>query len=163
MNTQPHVQSGLRTSGVFAQKPMLGLTMFLVGSFIFGIVAYNLGVNESLAQWDMTIAKLFRTIQKDARWNWMENLLFGCFIGKELVVVIAAILTAYFLHKRFWRELTMLLLGVGGGGLIWYFLSHFLIVQDLSTILICWCHRDHLSLADQLCSQFFAMGCWLMY
>jgi len=99
--------------------------MFLLGSLTFGVLAYNLRTNEAFLQWDMTIAKTFRAAQTNAPWSLMENILFGCFVGKEVVIVIGTILEIYFLHKHFWRELAMVLIGLGGGGLIWYFLSRY--------------------------------------
>jgi undecaprenyl-diphosphatase len=118
----PH---GLHSPGLFAKYPVIGLTMFLVGGLLFGVLAYQIGVNKSLLQWDMAVAKTFRAAQIDAPWSWMENILFGLFVGKELVVVIGGILAAYFLHKRFWRELVMVLTGLGGGALLWYFLGRY--------------------------------------
>jgi undecaprenyl-diphosphatase len=134
INTKPSVQEntfsrntfqGLRSPGLFAKWPIIGLTMFLLGSLTFGVLAYNLRTNEAFLQWDMTIAKTFRAAQTNAPWSLMENILFGCFVGKEVVIVIGTILAIYFLHKHFWRELAMVLIGLGGGGLIWYFLSRY--------------------------------------
>lgn len=116
----------LRSPGLFAKLPLIGLTMLLAGGITFGILAYQLRTNEALLQWDMTIGKTFRDVQTNAPWSLMENLLFGCFVGKEVVILTGTILAVYFLHKRFWRELAMVLIGLGGGGLIWYFLSRFI-------------------------------------
>ena len=116
---------GLHSAGLFAKWPMIGLTMFFVGSLIFGVLAYQLRTNDPLLQWDMTIAKTFRAVQINAPWSLMENILFGCFVGKEVVLVVGTILVVYFLYKRFWQELAMVLVGLGGGGLIWYFLSRY--------------------------------------
>jgi undecaprenyl-diphosphatase len=99
--------------------------LFLFGSLTFGILAYQLNTNETFLQWDMTVAKTFRAAQTNAPWSLMENILFGCFLGKEVVVLIGMVLAVYFLHKRFWQELAMVLIGLGGGGLIWYFLSRY--------------------------------------
>ena len=114
---------GLRSTGLFARSPILGLTIFLLGSLTFGILAYQLKSNGSLIQWDMTVAKTFRAMQEKAPWPLMEDMLLGCFLGKEVVILIGAILSAYFLYKRFWPEFTMVVIGLGGGGLIWYALS----------------------------------------
>src|ERR1051325_618361 len=116
---------GLRSLGLFARLPIIGLIMFLIGSLAFGVFAYHLKTNESFIQWDMTIAKTFRAAETNAPWTSMENILFGCFLGKEVVIMIGMILAVYFLHKRFWRELAMVVIGLGGGGLIWYFLSRY--------------------------------------
>jgi undecaprenyl-diphosphatase len=128
-NSKPSIQEntfeGLRSSGVFGKLPIIGVTMFLVGGLTFGILAYLLRTNEALLQWDIGVAKTFRATQTNAPWRLMENILFGCFVGKEIVVMIGTILAVYFLHKRFWRELTMVVIGLGGGGLIWYVLSRY--------------------------------------
>jgi len=116
---------GLRSPGILGRVPVLGLVLFLSGGLIFGLLAYNLGANPSLSQWDMAVASTFRAAQVKAPWPWMEDLLFGLFIGKEVAVLIGTVLAVYFLHKRFWRELAMVLAGLGGGGLIWYLLSHY--------------------------------------
>jgi undecaprenyl-diphosphatase len=116
---------GLRSTGLFAKSPIIGGILFLFGSLTFGVLAYQLNTNEAFLQWDMTVAKTFRATQTNAPWSLMENILFGCFFGKEVVIVIGTILAVYFLHKRFWQELAMLLMGLGGGGLIWYFLSRY--------------------------------------
>jgi undecaprenyl-diphosphatase len=52
----------------------------------------------------------------------LEYLIFGFFVGKEIVQLVILILTMYFLYKKFWSELAMLLIGAGGGAVIWYLL-----------------------------------------
>jgi undecaprenyl-diphosphatase len=49
-------------------------------------------------------------------------MLFGFFIGKEVVQVIVAILSVYFIYRRFWRELGMLLISSAGGSVVWNFM-----------------------------------------
>jgi undecaprenyl-diphosphatase len=131
-NRKPSVQQlsrsplqGLHSSGLFAKSPIIGLILFLFGSLTFGVLAYQLNTNEAFLQWDMTVSKTFRAAQTNAPWSLMENILFGCFLGKEVVVLIGTVLALYFLYKRFWRELAMVLISLGGGGLIWYFLSRY--------------------------------------
>ena len=116
---------GLRSPGFFAKLPIIGLMMFLLGSLTFGVLAYNVRTNDAFLQWDMTIAKTFRATQINAPWNLMENILFGIFVGKEVVILIGTILAVYFLYKHFWQELAMVLIGLGGGGLTWYLLSRY--------------------------------------
>ena len=110
----------LRSSGLLAKLPVIGISMLLLGGLTFGILAYQWKTNPALLQLDMRTARTFRATEANAPWSLMEDLLFGAFVGKEVVVMIGAILAIYFLHKRFWRELAMVVLGLGGGGLIWY-------------------------------------------
>ncbi len=116
---------GLRSSGSFAKWPLIGLIMFLAGSLLFGALAYNVTTNGPLVQWDMAIAKTLHTAETNIPSNLVEYFIFSFFLGKEIVIAIGTILGIYFLYKRFWRELGMAVVGLAGGGLIWYFLSHY--------------------------------------
>ena len=115
----------LRSPGLFAKWPVMGLLMFLVGGLTFGVLAYYVNTKGPLIQWDMTTTKALQATAKNIPAILVEYVLFGFFVGKELVILIGTILAIYFLHKRFWRELAMVLIGLGGGGLIWYFFSHY--------------------------------------
>lgn len=113
---------GLRSPGWLASRPVVGVILFLIGVSIFGAIAYNVWTKGPLLQWDVPLAKQMRSdaVQESSRM--IELLTFGFFVGKELLQVIVIILGVYFLHKRYWPELAMLLIGSGGGALIWYFL-----------------------------------------
>ncbi len=115
----------LRSPGLFAKWPIIGLTMFLLGSLMFGALAYNVRANGPFVQWDMTTAKTLHADLMNIPSSLVEYILFGFFVGKEIIIMIGTILAIYFLRKHFWRELAMVLIGLGGGGLIWYFLSYY--------------------------------------
>ena len=112
----------LRAPGWLAKWPIIGIVMFLVGGLMFGALAYNVWTRGPLLQWDMPLSAEFHNEAVKEPPRIIELLTFGFFVGKELVQVITIILALYFLHKRFWRELAMLLVGLGGGAIIWYFL-----------------------------------------
>lgn len=116
--------SGLRSVGLLAKWPLIGLVMLVVGGLLFGALSYSVQTQGSLLQWD-ALAKGWRADQINVPVFLIEYIIFGFFVSKELVLTLSAILALYFLHKHFWRELTMLLLGVGGGGLIWYLISQY--------------------------------------
>lgn len=115
----------LRVPGWLAKWPIIGLIMVLVGSLTFGAFAYNVQTHGPLLQWDVPLSSTLHTEAVNTPARTIELLIFGFFVGKELVQVIAVILILYFLHKRFWREFSMVLIGFGGGALIWYSLSRF--------------------------------------
>ena len=117
--------AALQAPGWLAARPMIGLWMFVVGGLVFGALVYNLETQGPLLQWDAPLAKEMHTEAAQTPSRLMEYLVFGFFLGKEFVQVLAGILFLYFLHKRFWRELAMVLVGLGGGGLLWYFLSRY--------------------------------------
>jgi undecaprenyl-diphosphatase len=112
----------LRVPGWFAKWPILGVLLFLIGSSLFGAIAYNVWTKGPLLQWDVPLSKELHTEAVGTPSRFIEYFIFGFFVGKELLQVIVVILAAYFLYKRFWPELAMLLIGAGGGALIWYFL-----------------------------------------
>jgi membrane-associated phospholipid phosphatase len=112
----------LRSPGWFARWPMVGMIMFLVGVSVFSALAYNVSTNGPLLQWDMPLAGQFHAQAVRQPERIVELLVFGFFAGKELLQVIIVTLALYFIHKRFWPELGMLLIGSGGGAILWYVL-----------------------------------------
>ena len=63
--------------------------MFLLGSLTFAVLAWLLQTDPALAQWDLRVARTFRDIQSGAPWQWMEQVLFGVFVGREVAVLAA--------------------------------------------------------------------------
>jgi undecaprenyl-diphosphatase len=124
----PHTRSdanALRSPGWLAQWPLVGFTLFLLGSLVFGALAYNVKTNGPLLQWDVPLTTTLHAQAEKTPTRINEILIFGFFVGKELVQVIAWFLILYFIHKRFWREIAMVVIGWGGGGLLWYFLTNY--------------------------------------
>ena len=117
-----NVSRDLRAPGVLARWPLIGIMMVVVGILIFGTFAYNVSTNGPLLQWDEPITSDLYAEAVNAPNRLIEVLIFGFYVGKELLQVIVVILSLYFIHKRFWPELAMLLIGSGGGALLWYFL-----------------------------------------
>ena len=117
-----NISRDLRVPGWLAKWPMIGILMFLVGSLMFGALAYNVWTKGPLLQWDVPVTTELHNEAVKEPPRIIELILFGFYVGKELVQVFTIILGLYFLHKRFWRELAMLLVGLGGGALIWYYL-----------------------------------------
>ena len=117
-----NVSRGLRSPGWLARWPIVGIFLFLIGSVLFGAFAYNVWTKGPLLQWDVPLNRQFHAEAVDTPSRIIEFLIFGFFVGKELLQVVVVILSVYFLYKRYWPELFMLLLGSGGGALIWYYL-----------------------------------------
>src|SRR5215470_1858644 len=116
------ISTDLRAPGWLARWPLVGVLMVLVGGLLFGAFAYNVWTKGPLLQWDVPLARELHNEAVKEPERIIELLIFGFFVGKELVQVLAIILGLYFLHKRFWRELAMLLIGLGGGAILWSFL-----------------------------------------
>lgn len=112
----------LRVPGLLARRPIIGVMMFLIGIGLFSLFAYNVWTKGPLLQWDTPLSRQFYRQAVNSPERVLEYVIFGFFVGKELLQVFIIILTLYFLYKRFWPELAMMLIGAGGGALIWYFL-----------------------------------------
>jgi membrane-associated phospholipid phosphatase len=120
-----NISKGLRVPGWLAQWPIIGVLIFLIGSLLFGAIAYNVWTRGSLVQEDIALSKEMHSDAVNTPSRIIEFLIFGFFVGKELLQVIVIILAVYFIYKRFWPELAMLLIGSGGGVLIWSLLIGF--------------------------------------
>lgn len=133
-NIQPRIRKNilrgnffddLRSPGLFAKWPTVGMIMFLLGGILFGALAYGVQTSPALLEWDKTVAGTLHSIALNLPSFLIEYLVFGFFVGREMIVILATILVLYFLYKRFWRELAMVLIGSGGGGLLWYFVCRY--------------------------------------
>jgi undecaprenyl-diphosphatase len=121
-----NVFQGLRAPGLFAKWPIIGITMFLLGSLLFGGLAINVvDKNPALSQWDQSTAKTFQIQEKSIPSSIAEYVIFGFFVGREIIIIIGTVLAIYFFHKRFWREFMMVMWGPGLGGLLWFTLSRY--------------------------------------
>lgn len=125
LDTRSSPSTGLRSPGWLAKWPVIGLAMFLIGSIAFGALAFSVKSHGPLLQWDVPLYKqLYGSVAKEPPQT-MELLTFGFFVGKELLQVLVAILSVYFIYKRYWPELAMILIGAVGGSVIWSYLVHF--------------------------------------
>jgi undecaprenyl-diphosphatase len=117
---------GLRAPGIFKRRPTLGLILILVGSLIFAALGYSLLIHSPLVQLDQSIYETLITKAKSAPPRVNELMIFGFFLGKQITIVIVTILSIYFLYKRYWRELAMLLISSGVGSFVWnFFVNYF--------------------------------------
>jgi membrane-associated phospholipid phosphatase len=116
----------LRSPGWLANRPGIGMTMLLLGGIIFVALAFTATkANGAVLQWDMAATRALHAQFKNIPSSLVEYVIFGFFAGKEMVIAMGMILAIYFIYKRFWLELSMVLIGLGGGALLWYFLNQF--------------------------------------
>jgi hypothetical protein len=92
----------LRAPGLFAQWPLLGTMMFVLGTLIFGFLAVNVSANESFIQWDMTATKTWQAALQRIPVSLVEYVIFGFYLGRELILLGGTILGIYFWHKHLW-------------------------------------------------------------
>ena len=98
--------------------------MFLFGSVVFVLLAYNLVTDGPLLKWDVPLAKsMHATALHSPAWVRIV-MIAGYYIGDQLVALIGVLLAIYFLRKRYWRELTMLTCGFAISALFFLLLAH---------------------------------------
>lgn len=108
-----------------ARHPWVGVLMFLVGGFLFALLAYNVRTQGPLLQWDIPISQALHVPARHGPWLLLQAMRFGSFLGREMAIILTAIFGVYWFGNRRWRELTMILVGTGGGELMFETLSRF--------------------------------------
>jgi len=109
---------------LLARWPVLGLILFLFGVLVFGGLLYNLRANGPLLQWDNTLANNLPAIALKSPPFTESFMDAGFYIGKEVVIVLGILLGLYFLVRRYWEELIMVAVGLGGSSLLFSTLSN---------------------------------------
>lgn len=115
---------GLRSPGTLGKKPIIGLIMFIFGSLIFIIIAYNLVKQGPLIIWDLPVAVWFHDLALKSSPLVIDIMIAGYYVGDWGVIAIGVLLSLYFLYKKFWRELVMTVTSLAGSGLIFLILSN---------------------------------------
>jgi undecaprenyl-diphosphatase len=111
--------------GWLARHVGVAIVLIVVGSLLFGAMAYELKTNGPMVAEDTALASQMHAEAVQTASTTNETATFGFFLGKEVLELIGLILIVYFLHKRFWPELGMVLIGWSGGTVLWYFVGHY--------------------------------------
>ena len=124
INPPEGVFHNIRSPGTLARHPFIGVAMFISGSLVFALIAYNLVSHGPLLAWDIPLAISLHTTALNSP-PWIHAIMIaGYYIGDQLVVVVGAVLGIYFLRKHHWQELAMLVNGFGVSALLFLLLSH---------------------------------------
>ena len=116
-------ERGLRTPQLLARRPMIGLLMVLLGGITFGVMVVSLQTNGPLMQLDILWINTIHTTALQSSSFIRAVMISGFYIGEHVIVAIGVILALYFLYKRFWPELCMVVIAWAGEGGIWLYLS----------------------------------------
>ena len=114
-----------RAPGWLARHVGVAVVLFILGGLLFGAMAYELKTNGPLISTDTTLASSLHAEALSTANTTNETATFGFFLGKEVIELIGVILVIYFLYKRFWPELGMVLIGWSGGTVIWFFITRY--------------------------------------
>ena len=90
---------------------------------LFGAFAFNLETHGPLLQTDLIVATRLHTLALHTSPIIIALFVFGSFLGREMIVLIGLGLALIFLYKRFWRELTMVIIAFLGEELLFESLS----------------------------------------
>ncbi len=114
----------LSAPGWLARHPWVGLILMVLGSLAFGFLAFQLQTNGPLIQLDQQVATASQAMWKTVPAPLIEFMTYGFFLGKEDLQLLGAILVIYFLYKRFWAEIGMVVIGWAGGSVLWNWLVY---------------------------------------
>ncbi len=118
--------SGLRAPGWLVRHLPVAVILIVLGILAFGILGYELQTHGPMVQWDMQLEARVHSYAVKTASPIVEVMTFGFFLGKEDLQLLGTILVIYFLYKRYWPELGMVLIGWGGGSVIWNWLIYYL-------------------------------------
>ena len=121
---RPNNYSGVRSPNLLAKRPMIGLFMFLFGGLGFGALFYNLLTQGPLLQWDRTLATTLPAIGLQNPAILKPIMDAGYYIGGWGVIILGVLFGLYFIVKRYWQELAMVAIGMGGETLLFESLSN---------------------------------------
>jgi len=115
---------GLRSPGTFARRPVLGWLLFIFGGLMFAALFLDLRNNGPLLQRDKMLANTLPAIglQNPAILKPLMDT--GFYFGGWGVTIMTWILAIYFLFRKSWQEFMLVLIGMGGGSLLFLIISN---------------------------------------
>jgi membrane-associated phospholipid phosphatase len=116
--------TGLRSPGWLAKRPMIGLFMVLFGGLVFGALLYNLLVQGPLLQWDRVLSTVLPPIGLHNPAILRPIMDAGYYLGAWGIILFGILFAIYFIAKRYWQELAMLVIGNIGTSLLFWSLSN---------------------------------------
>lgn len=124
-NLGKHSKARLHTPGLLARWPLIGVMMVVLGGLLFGAMAINLETNGPLLPIDVQVANSLHTLALHSSPIVLNIMIFGFYLGEHGIILIGLILVLYFLYKRFWSGLSMVVIAWAGEGTIWLVLSQY--------------------------------------
>jgi undecaprenyl-diphosphatase len=108
-----------------ARHPRWGVAVMLAGIFTFAALAFNVRTNGPLTTLDVPLADGLHDRAVHGPELARKAAIFTGTFGKESAGIILAVFIIYWLLRRQWRPLTMIVLGVVGGNVWFEVLSRF--------------------------------------
>lgn len=117
--------SDFRAPGWLARHIGVAAILIILGSLLFGAMAYELKTNGPMIAEDTALASQLHAEAVKTANTTGETATFGFFLGKEVIELIGVVLVVYFVYKKFWPEVAMIVIGWSGGTVIWYFITRY--------------------------------------
>lgn len=115
--------AGLRSPGLLARRPVIGWLMFIFGVLGFAGLTYNLFAQGPLLELDRRIAIAWPAIALKGP-AFLKGLIdSGFYIGDQVIIGLSILLSIYFIFRRYWEELTMIVIGIPGSSALFLLLS----------------------------------------
>ena len=122
-NLSRHSHEHLRSPGLLGRRPLIGVMMVLLGGLLFGAMAINLQTHGPLLSIDTQVANDLHTIALRSSPAVVGIMIFGFYMGEHVIMAIGLILVLYFLARRFWPGLFMVIIAWAGEGALWVVLT----------------------------------------
>ena len=123
LRPEKRIGRGLRTPGLLARRPAIGLLMVVLGSLAFGVFAWSLRTDGPFAALDIAAADRIHAVALQSPRFVVDAMIRGFYLGEHVIVLVGFLLLVYFGLKRFWPEFLMVSVAWAGEGLIWTVLS----------------------------------------
>lgn len=114
----------LHSPGLLAKWPVIGILMFIIGGLIFGALTVNLYAHGPLLKWDLLLASTLPALGLKSSGIVRYIMDAGFYLGKEVVIALIIAHGIYFIAKRYWQELTMMLVGMFGSSSLFWIVIH---------------------------------------
>lgn len=103
---------------LLARRPWVGILISVLGALIFLLLAYEVKTNGILVSQDNPIAQALHFQARHGSWVVLGIMWFFSALGQEGIVLFMLALTVIWIIQKRWRELTMMIFGVGGGEML---------------------------------------------
>ncbi|MEO8393046.1 MAG: phosphatase PAP2 family protein [Chloroflexota bacterium] len=121
-----HHLGDFRSPVLLGKWPLIGLLLVLFGSGLFLVLSISLQTHAPIMQTDQQISNSIHALALQSSPLMVDIMIFGFYLGEHVIIGIGFVLVVYFLYKRFWPELAMIVIAWGGEGGIWLLLAqHF--------------------------------------
>ena len=79
---------GMRTPGLLAQRPAIGLLMVLLGGIAFGVMAWSLQTNGPFASLDIAMTDRIHAVALQSPRFVVDAMILGFYLGEHVIVLI---------------------------------------------------------------------------